>query len=331
MNGTLTFIIVPDNTKPGAYNEAATDCSYIIHTASPLATAPGDLVSQAISGTKAILEAAEATSSVQRVVFTASTSSLRPFERMFKNHPANLAIMAGHGDEVSPLTADTRVSTQPPRLPDSAPGFQRYINSKIAATNLVDEYAAKSGCERFSIVNLMPGWILGPEELSRSKTVAFRGSNIILGWMFAQLDLAPFLGLPKDEDAPLLSETVHLDDVVEGHVKALDTERVPGYYRSFLLCSDSPSGPVIMDAADVVRKELRREVADGRIPFVGELGRLRFKIMVFSKANVYSVSSGSIKSKFDATPSERDLLGHPFLPFEKQVVDTVKWYVHLED
>ena len=42
-------------------------------------------------------------------------------------------------------------------------------------------------------------------------------------------------------------------------------------------------------------------------------------------------SSGSIKSKFDATPSERDLLGHPFLPFSKQVKDTIKWYTHLKD
>ena len=274
MNKTLVFIIVSDNTKPGAYNEAAIDCAFIIHIASPLATAPGDLVSQAISGTKAILEAAEATASVKRVVFTASTSSIRPFERMFKEHPANLAIISGQGDKIPTLTADTRVSTPPP-LSDSAPGFQRYINSKIAATNFVDEYVAKSGLAQFSIVNLMPGWILGPEELSRSKQLAFKGSNLILGWLFAQLNLAPFLGLPENEDAPLLSETVHLDDVVDGHINALNTEKVPGHYRNFLLCSDSPSGPVIMDAADIVRKELPQEVADGKIPFVGELGRLR--------------------------------------------------------
>lgn len=42
-------------------------------------------------------------------------------------------------------------------------------------------------------------------------------------------------------------------------------------------------------------------------------------------------SSGSFKSKFDATPTERDLLGHPFKPFDEQVKDTVEWYVHLKD
>ena len=126
----------------------------------------------------------------------------------------------------------------------------------------------------------MPGWILGPEELSQSKQVAFKRSNLILGWLFTQLSLAPFLGLPANEDAPLLSKTVHLDDIVEGYIKALDTEKVPGKYRNFLLCSDTPAGPVMMDAAEIVRKELPQEVADGKIPFVGELGKRRSTLMV---------------------------------------------------
>ena len=240
--------------------------------ASPLATSPGDLVSQAIAGNKAILEAAEATPSVKRIVFTASTSSVRPFERLFLKHPANQAILSGRGDEVPTLTADTQVPTQPP-VSDSTPGFHRYINSKIAATNLVHEYVNKSRTVQFSIVNLMPGWILGPEELARSKQEAFKGSNMILSWLFSDLNLAPFFGVPMDEDPPLLSETVHLDDVVESHVNALDTGKVPGKYRNFLLCSDSPTGPVYMDAADIVRKELPQEVADKKIPFTGKLGR----------------------------------------------------------
>ena len=232
-------------------------------------------MSQAIAGNRAILEAAEETPSVKRVIFTASMSSNRPFERFLPKHPANQAVASGRGDEVPPLTAETKVPTQP-SIPDDAPGFHRYINSKIAATNLVHEYgdAHKSDPAHFSIVNIMPGWIIGPEELIRSKKEAFKGSNIILGWLFSELSLAPLLGLSADEDVPLLSETVHLDDVVEGYVKALDTEKVPGNYRNFLFCSHTPNGPVIMDAADVVRREFPREVADGKVPFVGRLGRL---------------------------------------------------------
>ena len=243
--------------------------------ASPGVTTPGDLVSQAVLGNQTILEAAEATPSVKRVVFTASIDSLRPFERLFLNHPDNQALMSGRGDEVAPMTAETRVPTQPP-VSDDAPDQHRYENSKIAATNLVHEYGATQNA-RFSIVNLFPGWILGPEELSRSKQEAFKGSNLILGWLFSELSLAPMLGLPAKEDVPMLQETVHLDDVVESHVKALNTEKVSGKYRNFVLCSHSPYGPVIMDAADIVRKELPQEVADGKIPFAGRLGRLRIR------------------------------------------------------
>ena len=181
--------------------------------------------------------------------------------------------MSGRSESVPALTAETRVPTQPP-ISDDAPGFHRYINSKIAATNVVDEYAAspKFGDSHFSIVNIMPGWILGPEELSRSKQEAFKGSNMILAWLFADLSLAPFIGLPADEYPPMLSETVHLDDVVEAHVNALDTDRVKSKHQSFLLCSDAPTGPKWMDAVDIVRKQLPQEVAEGKIPFAGKLG-----------------------------------------------------------
>ena len=299
--------------------------------ASPLATLPGDLVFQAVAGNKAILEAAEATPSVKRVVFTASTASLRPYTRLFMDHPANKAIMSGRGDEVPALTAETKVPTQP-LVSDDAPGFERYDHSKVAATNLVHEYgdAHKSESSSFSIVNLMPGWILGPEELARNKQEAFKGSNLILGWLFAELSIGPLFGRPENEDVPLVSETVHLDDVVEAHVKALDIDKVPGKYRNFLLCSDSPTGPVMMDAEDIVRRELPREVADGKITFAGKLGRFQ-QVQSGDRDQADNRLLGTITSKFDATPTERDLLGHPFQPYANQVKDTIKWYVHLKD
>ena len=172
------------------------------------------------------------------------------------------------------LTADTKVPNQPP-VSNDAVGAHRYTNSKIAAHNLIREYAEnhKSAAAGFSIVNILPGYVFGPEELARSKPEAFKGSNIMLSWLFIDLDMSPLLGGTK-EDALMLSETVHLDDVVEGHVKALDTEKVPGQYRNFLLCSDSPTGPVVMDGADIVRRELPEEVANGKIPFTGYLGRV---------------------------------------------------------
>ncbi|KAL8737197.1 MAG: hypothetical protein Q9181_001923 [Wetmoreana brouardii] len=311
-NGLLTFALVLDNTIPGAYHDAARACSYIIHTASPLGTTPGDLVSQAIGGCKAILEAAEATPSVKRVVFTGSNASIRPWDRLFLEHPANQALMSGRGDEVPALTAETRVPTQP-TLSEDALGWHKYVNSKIAAANFLREYTTTDGFQsaHFSIVDIMPAWILGPNELVKSKQTAFNGSNLILSWLFVDLRMAPMMGLPSDKDIPWLPETVHRDDVVECHVKALEIDKVPGRYRNFLLSSDTPTGPVFMDAIDTVRKNFPREVAEGRIPLAGKLDTIPYK--------------------FDVTCTENDLLGHPFRPYEQQVIDTVDWYLHLED
>lgn len=263
---------MPDNSITGTYHDSARDCSYIIHVAWPLATLPGDLTSQAIAGNKAILEAAEATPSVKRVVFTGSMASIRPFERLLATNPSNMALMAGNSDGVPALTAETKVPTESP-VPDDAPGFERYNHSKIAATNLVHEYAASHPNSHFSLVNILPEWVLGPEELARNKQEAFKGSNMILGWLFQDLKINPLLGLPNEVENPSLAEMVHLDDVTEGHVNALNTEKVPGHCRSFLLCSHGPTGPVWADAEEIVRRNLAQEVADGKIPFAGKLGR----------------------------------------------------------
>ena len=234
---------------------------------------PGDLVSQAVAGCEAILEAAEATPSIKRIVFTASTCSIHPFERLLLSHPANQAIMAGEGDKVPVLTAETIVATQP-SLPDSAPGYHHYVNSKIATRNITQEYSSTHPSSHFSIVNIMPGYVLGPEELSHSKAEAFKGSNLVFSWLFVDLSISPLVGLPISDKPPMLPMMVHLEDVVEGHVKALDEEKVKGRLRNFMLCCDSPTGPVMMDAVEIVKRELPKEVEEGKIPFAGKLGNV---------------------------------------------------------
>lgn len=267
--GALTFALVPDLTKPNAYHEAVKGCTYIIHSASPLPTTPGDLIASAVAGTQAILQAAEDTPSVKRVVITSSCAALRVYERRFPSHPANQAILSGRADEVPMTTAETTVPNQPP-LPEDAAAFHRYDNSKIAAHNLVQKYAADHPSSHFSIISLAPGYVLGPEELTESKAEAFKGSNFTLGWLFEEMNIAPLMG---GEDVAPLAEFVHLQDVVDCHVKALDVKKLPDHYRNFLLCSDGPTGPVIMDAVEIVKKGLPTEVAEGKIPFAGRFGK----------------------------------------------------------
>ena len=272
--GALSFAIIPDNAQSGAYREAVKGCTYIIHLASPLLTVPGDLVKLAVAGVRAVLGAAEITQTAERVVFTGSTSGLKHFERMLLGDPHNKAMLEGRSSEIPTFTADSRTPTPPP-LPANAPAQQRYSNAKIACMNLIDDYVAANTPEasHFSIVNIIPGVVLGPDERIDSKAGAFKGSNLVFAWLFMPLKLNRFLGLSENDDAPLTGHVTHLNDVVEGHVKALDTERIPSKYQSFLFCCEPPAGPDLGDAADIVRKHLPEDVSEGRIPLAGHLGK----------------------------------------------------------
>ncbi|KLU85178.1 hypothetical protein MAPG_04208 [Magnaporthiopsis poae ATCC 64411] len=86
----LSFVVVPDITAPGAYDEAARGTTLVIHIASPLVT--GDevplarhneyFIRPAVRGTLGMLEAAHRAGTVRRVVITSSIVSLVPVDRM---------------------------------------------------------------------------------------------------------------------------------------------------------------------------------------------------------------------------------------------------------
>jgi len=74
----LEFVIVPDYTTSGAFDDALKGSDYVIHVASPLAKPNEDLVTPAVKGTTSILESASKTPTVKKVVITASVASLIP-------------------------------------------------------------------------------------------------------------------------------------------------------------------------------------------------------------------------------------------------------------
>ncbi|KAF2239410.1 NAD(P)-binding protein [Viridothelium virens] len=310
--GLLTFVLVPEYV-PGALDDALNDCSFIVHIASPLPLQPGNLVVQALAGTKTVLEAAEKTRSVQRVVITSSTAALRPYERLSPSHPDNEKIAAGRADEVATLTAETR-TPDPGPVPEDASPSERYIPSKAAALRYTEEFMSQRN-PHFDVVNIMPGFVLGPEELAFRKKEAFTGSNLIFGWLFEDfVDWNAFLGFPPDIPAAQLAEVVSLNDTVEAHVNALDIEKVkvPDKCRNFLLLADGPTGPTFADLEGIVKRNLPNEVKTGAIPFKGK-------------------KFGTLKHKFDAGATERDLLGHKFDSYEKMATETVAWYVRLPE
>lgn len=271
-SGALKLTIIPSFTAPGALTAAAKDCTYIIHVASPLPTAEGDLIGQAVAGLQATLEAAEATPSVKRVVLTGSISCLRAMDMSDPSNPDNIAIASGDDAHVPYTTDDTQTPMQTD-MPEDAPRFFVYNNSKLAMQHHVRQYVAAHPKSSFSIVSLHPGFVLGEAILVTHKADALVGSNMVFRSLFDKdWTWAPLFSLPANIKVPLPASTVHIDDVVEAHVRALEVEEKdwpgPGRWRNYLMQSDGPGGPVFDDAVRVVKTKLPKEIA-AKVPAEG--------------------------------------------------------------
>ena len=179
----------------------------------------GDLVPQALAGNAAILAAAESNPAIKRLVITSSVAA------------AHTAANA------------TDSAEQPVVALENDSAFARYTQSKTAAAYQIHAYAASHPQRHFSIVNIYPGWVIGVNPLAKTRYDALNGSNMTLGWLFLPIKVNVMFGVPEDEPPlPVASGTVHVLDVAEGHVKALDVKKVPGYYQHFVMDSHSPHG-----------------------------------------------------------------------------------------
>ena len=220
--GQLNFVIVPDLTVHGAYDEAVKDVQYVIHIASPL-TSGGNLtqdqfkeyfIKPAVQGTVGMLESAAKSPSVRRVVITSSVVALIPFEKM----------LSGSGDYT--YTAEDRT----PFLDEPyAIEFQAYSAGKTAALNEAEKWMAKTK-PHFDLVHIHPSYIEGRDELVRSKEDAMNGTNGII--------LRAVTGVKAPFALP--GVTVHNDDVARLHVEALLVDKIPA--GSYIANSNTPDG-----------------------------------------------------------------------------------------
>lgn len=75
-SGRLTFVVVPDMQAPGAYDDVVLDVDVIFHTASPFNFTfkdnEKDMLLPARDGAISVLQSAEKSRNVQKVIFTSS-------------------------------------------------------------------------------------------------------------------------------------------------------------------------------------------------------------------------------------------------------------------
>ncbi|KAH8843640.1 hypothetical protein MCOR27_007535 [Pyricularia oryzae] len=290
--GQLSFVIVPDITAPGAYDDAVVGATLVVHIASPLVTADTVPLSKheeyflrpAVRGTLGLLEAARAAGTVRRVVITSSIVSLVPVDRMEGN--------------LSPEEARSLPPVQPTDRVRDADGpytseFAAYHGSKVASLAHAEEWVARE-CPGFDVVYLHPSFVLGHNDAATTPAQALKGTNAVV--------LAMLLG---QRFGPYAGATVHVEDVARAHVAALAVDRVPGN-QSYILSGPRPT--TWNDAKEIVER--------------------RFPEAIKSRMLVTRGSVDTTYLPFDVSLTE-ETFGFEFTSFEEQVVSTVGQFIEL--
>jgi nucleoside-diphosphate-sugar epimerase len=239
----LSFTLVPNIEKDGAFDEAVKDVDLIIHLASPLAVPSEDdeanIIRPAIRGTLSILYSALKQPTIKRVVITSSVAAVSPAEP-------------------KPFTADN-VEPDPVGPYDNA--FVAYTASKKLAYNRTRDFIAKEN-PHFSVSNVMPTFVIGKNELATTPETVNAGSNGIA--------MMPLLGIHSP--SPMPSFVCHVDDVAFVHVAALKPEVKGNRNFGVNYLGDSP---VQWDEAiDIVKKHFPKEVEKGVFPLGGSVPSL---------------------------------------------------------
>ncbi len=146
-----------DLLAPGSYAEAMAGCELVFHTASPFIAGVDDpvkeLVEPARQGTRNVLEQADATPSVKRVVVTSSCAAI-------------------YGDNADLEETPEGVFTEEVWNTSSSVEHQAYSYSKTVAERAAWEIHDRQ--DRWDLVTVNPSLVLGPGLRPDSTSESFR-------------------------------------------------------------------------------------------------------------------------------------------------------------
>ena len=181
-----------DLLKKGSFAEAMAGCELVIHTASPfkisgIKDGQKELVEPALEGTRNVLESANKTESVKRVVLTSS-------------------VVAIYGDAIDLAKTEKGIFTEEHWNFSSSVKHQPYSYSKTLAEKLAWEMAGKQ--DRWNLLTINPGFVMGP---SLSKRIDSTSIDLMI-----QLATGKFkTGVPSGEMG-----FVDVRDVAKAHILA---------------------------------------------------------------------------------------------------------------
>lgn len=281
----LTFVTVADFAPPNAFDEALQGVKALVHIASPipgpnLTDLENDFVRPAVDSTLNLLNSAEKTPSIKRVVITSSVVAIAPPQDIWvatspTKYTPESRLPEISGPVSSPLPLSPRLSrhcslTQlSMQYPDP---MIAYTASKIAALNATDAWISTHK-PHFSVTHILPAIVLGHADLVTSTAdLLGEGTNKFL------LDV--LLSKPDAEanaSAVMPNAVVHVDDVARAHVDAL----APSVESDRLYILQSPDVKKDWsDLQEIVARRFPKEVQSGVIPNGGRRGVVDFKIDV---------------------------------------------------
>ncbi|KFY51275.1 hypothetical protein V496_08873 [Pseudogymnoascus sp. VKM F-4515 (FW-2607)] len=199
----LDFVIIPDLTDEAAFRGKLDGVDYVLHLASPLArgTDRDAIFTPAVKGTLALLKEAAKVPSIKKVVITSSIASLVPITGI----PEGGVIKE---DNDWDLNVDPKANFVDSSNPD-ATAMTLYRASKLLANNATWEFR-EAEKPHYSVVTIHPAFVFGTNLMQNSAEEVQTGSNGILwGSVMGGVPLGEISG-------------VHIQDVAEAHVKALD-------------------------------------------------------------------------------------------------------------
>ncbi|TKY89735.1 hypothetical protein EX895_001520 [Sporisorium graminicola] len=296
--GSLEIAIVGDITASGAFRDALQGATHVFHMASPIpgegkTDAKRDFLDPAVAGTLSLIrDANHATSTVRKIVLTASIASIMDVAR------ANQGGTFTESDW-NPVTYDQAIALGAQLDVSNAEDYIKAAMQVYAASKKLAEKAAwdftTENKPSFALTTVHPAFVIGR---SATKGVDLTGTN---GMFWQALTTRP---LQADRAT---SAYVDLEDTVEGHIKAMEKEEANG--RRFILVGDQPL------IADVIN--WAKAHGGSQLPFE--------RVQVPENAD-------EIKSKvtrFDVSATE-SVLGIRFKSMQQTVEDFVDWVTEVK-
>lgn len=198
---------------------------------------------------------------------------------------------SGTRDTVNIHSASTRVSLLPTGPYDNY--FDAYGASKVLAFDAAEK-SVQAKNPHFTIVNIMPTFVIGANELvTDPKCIIdrtnFLSTKIILG--------------AKNTDA-FIGQISFLDDVAKVHVESLDKKKVPGSANFLVTSGDGLNGVQLDSAIEIAKKHFPAAVENGILPLGGTRPSKVLKLdidatkKVFGKVRIYEDAVVSVVAHY---------------------------------